>query len=91
MTTANPFAIVTDFADNPRPPPDALRRAAESIDLGTIFVPSQLRWIESHDWYDGTVCNRVIVTDSYTYKGQSYSERIIWGGTFAELRAWAGY
>jgi hypothetical protein len=84
----NPFNC-TEFANNPSA--DPLRRAARTINDGTIFVSEQLRWIESHDWYDSTVCNRVIVVDRFTFEGKSYSETFIWSGTFAELRDWAGY
>jgi hypothetical protein len=84
----NPFEAAT-FANNP--PADPLRKAARSIDQGTLFAPAQLHWIESHDWFDSMVCNRVVVVDHFTYEGRSYCEKIIWGGTFAELRNWAGY
>jgi hypothetical protein len=85
----NPFADVPILDC---PPPDPLRRAAESISFATKFTPQQMAWARSHDWFaealpDGTL----IVTDSFTYKGRTYSERIMWGGTFAELRDWAGY
>lgn len=74
------------------PPPDPLRKAAESISFATTFTRDQIAWARSHDWFaealpDGTL----IVTDRFTYKGRSFEERIIWGGTFAELRDWAGY
>ena len=83
------------FADAPlldAPPPDPLRRAAESITFATTFSRQEIEWARSHDWFgeelpDGSI----IVVDNFTYKGRAYSERIMWGGTFAELRDWAGY
>lgn len=86
---SNPFTAVT-FADNP--PFDPLRRAAEALCFASKLTPSQLTWARSHDWCDQvTPCGALIVTDRFSYKGQDYEERIIWAGTFAELRDWAGY
>jgi hypothetical protein len=74
------------------PPPDPLRRAAESIELGTKMTAPQTEWARHHDWFvQATPDGVVIVVDHFTYKDHAYSERIIWGGTFAELRDWAGY
>jgi hypothetical protein len=74
------------------PPPDPLRKAAESLSLAAKLKPLQLGWARSHDWFDSvTPCGALIVIDRFTYKGRSYEERIIWGGTFFELADWAGY
>lgn len=89
------MTTITPFADVPLldvPPPDPLRKAAESVTFATTFSRQEIAWARSHDWFgeelpDGSI----IVVDSFTYKGRSYSERIMWGGTFAELRDWAGY
>jgi hypothetical protein len=73
-------------------PPDPLRRAAESLSLATRLTYAQITWAQNHDWYDSaTTDGALIVVDRFTYKGRHYCERVIWGGTFAELRDWAGY
>jgi hypothetical protein len=90
MIQTNPFeAANVTFANNP--PADPLRRAAEALCFAARLTPSQLNWAKSHDWFDSIVDAALIVTDRFTYEGHSYEERIIWAGTFAELRDWAGY
>lgn len=86
---ANPFCAVA-FAANP--PADPLRKAARSLDFATELSPQQFLWASQHDWFvAGIAGHKIIVRDSFTYSGKSYSEELIWGGTFAELRLWAGY
>ncbi len=86
---ATPFSAVT-FAANP--PADPLRKAARSLEFATELSPSQFLWASQHDWFVAGVAGRkIIVRDSFTWNSASYSEQLIWGGTFAELRIWAGY
>jgi hypothetical protein len=73
------------------PPVDPCRRAAKSLSLAAKLTPSQIAWARSHDWFDSDVDGALIVVDRYTYKGQSFEDRVIWAGTFGELRNWAGY
>jgi hypothetical protein len=88
-TQTSPFSAVT-FADNP--PADPLRKAAQSLEFATVLLPGQAAWASRHDWYvAGIAPGKIIVRDSFTWNGRSYSQELIWGGTFAELRLWAGY
>lgn len=94
MNQANPFSAVT-FAANP--PADPLRKAARSLEFATELSPSQFLWASQHDWFVAGIAQganetgKIIVRDSFIWNGRSYSEELIWGGTFAELRIWAGY
>jgi hypothetical protein len=86
---ANPFCAVT-FAANP--PADPLRKAARSLEFATELSPQQFLWASQHEWFVAAVgVRKIIVRDSFTWNGMSYSDELIWGGTFAELRLWAGY
>lgn len=61
-------------------------------DGSTVLTPRQIEWAKQHDWFLGARSNdTVVVEDCYILNGTSYRTSMIWTGTFAELRGWAGY
>lgn len=70
---------------------DPCHRGAQSIALASRLTAEQLRWASKHDWFDSVVRGALIVVDRFSYKGRSYEQRFVWGGTFQELWDWAGY
>ncbi|WP_024517011.1 hypothetical protein [Bradyrhizobium sp. Tv2a-2] len=73
-------------------PMDELVKAASSIEHGTKLTRDQIAWARSHDWFDDATADGVLfVYDRFTYRGRSYTNRVIWGGSFGALRDWAGY
>ena len=57
-----------------------------------MLTEKQIKWASQHDWFiesgaDGTI----LVKDSYVLDSVLYEPILKWTGTFAELRAWAGY
>lgn len=54
--------------------------------------PRQVDWARAHDWFISATRDGVItVADRVTWNGRLIENQIIWGGSFSELRDWAGY
>lgn len=74
------------------PPADPLRKAARSSHTATRLTAQQVRFAASHDWFvSATAEGIIVVRDLFTFEDKAFEEAFIWGGTFAELRNWAGY
>ena len=59
-----------------------------------MFTEKQIKWCKSHDWFHDVLPNgNVRVIDSCVNVNtlRSYSHVVVWNGSFAELRNWAGY
>ena len=60
--------------------------------MSNQLTPSQVLWAKSHDWFIHMQGDMVVVCDRYVDRfGRLHERTIIWDGTFAELRRWAGY
>lgn len=60
--------------------------------MANQLTPRQIAWAKSHDWFAGMIGECIEVIDRYTINGGPlHEDLIIWTGTFAELRDWAGY
>lgn len=62
-----------------------------------MLTVRQIQWAATHDWFlrdngDGTITLQEAWTVSHKFKAcELHTKIILWTGTFAELRDWAGY
>lgn len=57
------------------------------------LTEKQINWAKQHDWFRfvDEDCGCIVVEDCYSQNGQLFNKKIIWNGSFSELRRWAGY
>jgi hypothetical protein len=57
------------------------------------LTQKQIEWAKSHDWFCfiDADCNCIVVNDCYSDHTGYHEKRMIWNGSFSDLRRWAGY
>lgn len=106
MTAAlpNPFtevsgdqALIAMAALETELAPELLALKLETAVAGSLkghLTRQQVAWAKSHDWFVGDLGNGLIqIVDRWVNvkTGERGEDLIVFDGTFAELRDWAGY
>ena len=57
------------------------------------LTSKQIDWAKQHDWFCfiDSDCSCIVVNDCYSDHTGYHEKKMIWNGSFSDLRRWAGY